>query len=238
MPEGSLEGCWGGRALEAAMGVSRRTKIRHVAKFKKHGWVIELARGITLNRRSYASLYGIPARRKTPCQVGTTGTSVKVARARQDGTRIGITQSENLSITQHRIQVPTPSGVGVASNRRVGRWPLITEAMLRDDQELLNLHRWYATRQYVPDGEQGMQIIFEAAENALANATSNPPGMFVRRIRDCKQHELFPVAEEVCDRANQRLKQARGHSSVDGYGKMMRQINEKRRQLAARSEDE
>ena len=81
-------------------------------------------------------------------------------------------------------------------------------------------------------------IIFEAAENALANGKRNQPGMFVRRIRDWKQQQLFPIDKDTCDRAHRRLKDVRGHSSVEGYANVMSRIHEKMREHAARSEDD
>lgn len=210
MPDGNLEGCLGGRDLERAMGVSRSTKIRYLAKFRKHGWVVELARGITLNRTNYASVYGIPARRATPCQADTGG-GVNVRRAPHSETRIGFTQSAHSSKTQHPTQAV---GVGVSRDKpRVGHWPNITEHDLRAPDRLLDLHAWYAERGFITQGEYGQRLFFEAAENALTHSTKNKVGMFVRRIRDWQQQELFPISNKVADRAQERLKQALGHAT-------------------------
>ena len=88
----------------------------------------------------------------------------------------------------------------------MARWPKITKANLRSNVAMREVCTWYAQRGIVPHGEYGLRIVLEAAENAIANGTKNQPGMFVRRVRDWRQQELFPMTNGVCDRAQRRMK--------------------------------
>lgn len=99
---------------------------------------------------------------------------------------------------------------GIEEQKQRSGWPWVSVADLHDDEAMLILCEWYAAHGLLPGGERGQQIVFETAENAISAATSNPPGLFVRRLRDWKRQSLYPIAEGVCDRARLRLKRALG----------------------------
>lgn len=104
-----------------------------------------------------------------------------------------------------------PLTTAQAKARQPFRWPAIPLAALTCDEQLLKLAEWYADLCLIPAGEYGQQIVFEAAEHALALGKKNPAGLMVRRIRDWHRRDLFPVPGRIGDKAHKRLKMALGH---------------------------
>ncbi|KKN81084.1 hypothetical protein LCGC14_0323030 [marine sediment metagenome] len=126
--------------------------------------------------------------------------NTQVSNPSRDGSRLGI----GCSVEHKRI------GLEFRSNG----WPHITNAMLRDDFALVGLYDYYVSAGFMPDTEEGLLILFEAAQNAIEHGKRNKPGLFVARLCDWRTHRLHRIKHATCDRAHARLKRARGHDAV------------------------